>query len=431
MRLPGQLSAAIEVLTDIAARHRPASSALRDWGLGHRFAGSGDRAAIGNIVYDALRNRRSLAWRMNADTPRALVLAVAGLRWRIDPHELADMIDADPHGPGALEADEMQCLREARSMSDAPEAIQADIPDWCLDQVKASFSVGWLTECQALTGRPPLDLRVNTLKSEREKALRQLARVKPEACRLSPIGIRIPPTDAARRHPNIQSDEAWQRGRVEVQDEGSQICALLAGLKPGDQVLDLCAGAGGKSLAFAAIMENRGQVYAYDFDRNRLAAIYDRLKRAGARNVQVRQPDEGALADLADKMDVVFVDAPCSGSGVWRRHPDAKWRLTPQALQSRLEEQVAALDQAAKFVRPGGTLVYATCSVFADENQRQVEAFRARFPRFQPVALEERFAELTGGGVSDAHFPAAGAIQLTPARSGTDGFYLACLCRDQ
>ncbi|HMB48500.1 MAG TPA: RsmB/NOP family class I SAM-dependent RNA methyltransferase [Afifellaceae bacterium] len=430
MRLPGQLSAAIEVLTDIDTRHRPAAAALRDWGLSHRFAGSGDRAAIGNIVYDALRRRRSLAWRMDGDTPRSIALGAVGLEWQANPQNLADLVAADTHGPGALSAAEMECLRGSRPVTDAPEAVQADVPDWCAGHIRESLGAGWLEECRALAGRPPLDLRVNTLKSGRERVLAQLGRINPEPCRLSPVGIRVPPTGAARRHPNIQSDEAWQRGRVEVQDEGSQLCALAAGLKPGDQMLDLCAGAGGKTLAFAAIMENKGQIYAYDSDRNRLAGIYDRLKRAGVRNVQVRQPDGDNLSDLAERMDTVFVDAPCSGSGVWRRHPDAKWRLTPQLLQSRLEEQAAALDQAAAYVRPGGTLVYVTCSLFAPENRGQIETFRQRFPHFQPVPLEERFTGIAGAGAASAWFAEDDAIQLTPARSGTDGFYVACLRRD-
>jgi 16S rRNA (cytosine967-C5)-methyltransferase len=326
---------------------------------------------------------------------------------------------------------EVHCLQGAVALADATEAVQADVPDWCVEQLKATFSVGWLTECIALAGRPPLDLRVNTLKSDRDRVLRQIARLKPEACCLSPVGIRIPPTGAARRHPNIQSDEAWLRGRVEVQDEGSQLCALLAGAAPGDQVLDICAGAGGKSLAFAATMDNRGQIYAYDADRNRLAPIYDRLKRAGARNVQVRPPDDDTLGDLVGRMDLVFVDAPCSGSGVWRRHPDAKWRLTPEALDLRRQEQVAVLDEAARFVRPGGTLAYATCSVFDSENRQQIEAFRTRFPDFRPVDLAERFRDLTEYAADEAGHLSDGAIQLTPVRSATDGFYLSVLQREQ
>ena len=430
MRIPGLISAAIEVLDDIESRHRPVSAALRDWGLGHRFAGSGDRATIGNIVYDALRRRRSLAWRMRADTSRALALAVVGLDWQIDADELATLLETDRHGPGPLTGEEYRALCGENLLDTAPEDTQADIQDWCRPYIESALSVDWLTECQAMARRPPLGLRVNTLKADRERVLGQLARLGPQACRLSPVGIRIPPSGGARRHPNIQSDEAWRRGRIEVQDEGSQLCALLAAARPGDQVLDFCAGAGGKALAFAAMMENRGQIYAYDADHNRLAPIYDRLKRAGARNVQVRSPGDGSLDGLQDRMDLVFVDAPCTGSGVWRRHPDAKWRLTPDALMARLEEQAAVLDQAAAFVRPGGVLAYATCSIFAAENEDRIAAFRERYPNFLPVSLGERVGDLASDARSLVHCLPDGAVRLTPARSETDGFYLACLRRE-
>jgi 16S rRNA (cytosine967-C5)-methyltransferase len=430
MRIPGLISAAIEVLDDIESRHRPASAALRDWGLNHRFAGSGDRASIGNIVYDVLRRRRSLAWRMGADTSRALALAVVGLDWKTGADELAGLVELDRHGPGPLTEQERQALSGGNPLDAAPEALQADIQDWCRPHIETSLSVDWLTECRALAERPPLDLRVNTLKADRDRVMGQLARLKPQACRLSPVGIRIPPSDGARRHPNIQADDVWQRGRVEVQDEGSQLCALLTGAKPGDQVLDFCAGAGGKALTFAAMMENRGQIYAHDADRNRLAPIYDRLKRAGARNVQVRPPGDDGLGDLQERMDLVFVDAPCSGSGVWRRHPDAKWRLTPEALRTRLEEQETVLDQAAACVRTGGVLAYATCSIFAEENEGQIAAFRERYPAFRLVSLVERVGDLAEDACSLVHCLPDGSIRLTPARSGTDGFYLACLRRD-
>ncbi len=425
MRLAGQISAAIEVLEDIQARHRPAAAALRDWGLAHRFAGSGDRAAIGNIVYDALRWRRSLAWRLGSDTPRSLALGVIALAWQHDTGDLAEAISADVHGPGELTPDELRRMLEPAPIADAADAVRADIPDWCVPSIRAAFAENWIAEAQALSDRPPLDLRANSLKADRERVLGRLARYNAVACNYSPVGIRIPPTDAARRHPNIQADEAWRRGRVEVQDEGSQLCALLSGAGPGHQVLDLCAGAGGKTLALAAMMENRGQIYAYDADRNRLAAIYDRLKRAGARNVQVRPPDEDALADLAGRMDLVFVDAPCTGSGVWRRHPDAKWRLSEKSLRLRLSEQSAILDKAGQYVRPGGLLVYATCSVFPEENQAQIDGFMRRHPHFRPAALPgSDLVETADGAIRVGH-----SMQLTPAATETDGFFIAALER--
>ena len=261
MRLPGQISAAIEVLAEIEARYRPASAALRDWGLSHRFAGSSDRAVIGNIVYDALRRRRSLAWRMDTDTPRALAIGVAGLQWGIETEELAAAFENDRHGPGPLSDDDRSRLDNPLPIDQAPDAIAADVPDWCIPMMRAGLGPDWVAEGQALAGRPPLDLRVNVLKADREKVLKRLGRLGAVPCDLSPVGIRIPSTEGKRRHPNIQSDEAFQRGRVEVQDEGSQLSALLTGAVAGSQVLDLCAGAGGKTLALASMMENRGQIF--------------------------------------------------------------------------------------------------------------------------------------------------------------------------
>jgi len=215
-----------------------------------------------------------------------------------------------------------------------------------------------------------------------------------------------------------------------VQDEGSQLCALLVGAKPGEQVLDLCAGAGGKTLALAACMNNRGQIHATDSDKSRLAPIYERLKRAGVRNVQVRAPEPGGLADLAGQMDRVLVDAPCTGTGVWRRRPDAKWRVTPDALSKRVGVQDAVLADAARFVKSGGALVYATCSLLPSENDERVAAFLAAHPDFRVLAMEEVWRAALPDVVPPAQSLGATSLLLTPLRSGTDGFFLAMLARE-
>src|SRR5687768_11504734 len=391
MRLSGRIAAAIEVLADMEARHRPVAEALRDWGLSHRFAGSGDRAAIGNLVYDALRRRASIAWRLAGDTPWHLAVGAAIFEWSLSPEALNAAFNDDRHAPAQI-ADDLLGRLAAADLSTAPAHIRADLPEWLAPQFAAAFAADWPEEGAALAGRPPLDLRVNTLKAGRDKVAHQLARLGAEPTPLSPVGLRVPPGDGPRRHPNVQAEDAFQRGRIEVQDEGSQICAILTGAGPGEQVLDFCAGAGGKTLALAARMDNRGQVFAYDFDRNRLAPIFERLKRAGARNVQVRSPAPGALDDLVGRMDRVLVDAPCTGTGVWRRRPDAKWRVTPEALDKRRTEQDAVLIDAARYVRPGGVLAYATCSVLPSENSERVAGFLANNPDFRPVAASEAWS---------------------------------------
>jgi 16S rRNA (cytosine967-C5)-methyltransferase len=426
MRLAGRIAAAIEVLGDIQARHRPAAEALKDWGIAHRFAGAGDRAAIGNLVYDVLRRRASIAWRMHGDTPWHLAVGAVAFEWGIAPRELNEHFRDEPHAPPAI-PDELLARLGSPRLEDAPEHVRADVPEWTGSHFHAAFGAEWVEEGAALAGRPPLDLRVNTLKADRDKVARQLMRLAAVPTPLSPVGLRIAPVEGPRRHPNVQAEEAFRRGRFEVQDEGSQLCALLVGAEPGEQVLDFCAGAGGKTLALAARMENRGQIFAFDADRNRLAPIYERLKRAGARNVQVRPPAPGALDDLAGRMSRVLVDAPCTGTGIWRRRPDAKWRITPEAIEKRTAEQDQVLSAAARYVRPGGVLAYATCSLLPAENSERIAAFLAAHEGFEPIRMREAWSR----ALPDVKAPALNetSLLLTPRRTGTDGFFLALLRR--
>jgi 16S rRNA (cytosine967-C5)-methyltransferase len=427
MRLPGRLSAAIEVLTDIDARHRPVAEALKAWGLNNRFAGAGDRAAIGNLVYDALRKRASHAYAMGGDTPRALVLAVAVFDWGETPEELNDMFSADTHAPEVLNADEVRRLSATDPLEDAPEHVRADFPEWAVPSLKQSLGAFWRDEGRAMAGRPALDLRVNMLKSDRERVLKSLERVHAVAAEISPAGVRIAAGDRDSRTPNVQADEGYLKGWFEVQDQGSQIVSLLAGATQGEQVLDLCAGAGGKTLAMAAAMRNSGQIFAYDSDRHRLAPIYDRLKRNGVRNVQVRAPGAGALDDLVGKMDRVVIDAPCTGSGTWRRRPDAKWKLMAEQVTQRVGEQAAILEAGTRYVKPGGTLVYITCSILEEENGAQVAAFQATHPEFEAVDLAPAVETL--GARDRVHWSRDGVL-LTPLKTGTDGFFVSLLRRN-
>ncbi|HVW93251.1 MAG TPA: RsmB/NOP family class I SAM-dependent RNA methyltransferase [Devosia sp.] len=426
MRLAGRLAAAIEVLAEIETRHRPVSEALKSWGLNNRFAGAGDRAAIGNLVYDALRRRASHAWRMGSDSPRALVLSVAVHDWGETPETLAAAFGGDAHAPAALTADEIGRLAEA-SPADAPQHIVANVPEWTVSRLEQSFGDDWVAEGEAMAGRPPLDLRVNTLRSSRDRVMKGLARFSPEPTAISPVGVRFPAGARDARTPNIQSDEGYLKGWFEVQDQGSQIVSLLAGAAPGEQVLDLCAGAGGKTLAMAAAMNNKGQIFAYDSERPRLAPIYERLKRNGVRNAQVRAPEPGALEDLAGRMDRVLIDAPCTGSGTWRRRPDAKWKLGLDQLAQRTVDQRTVLAEGSRFVKPGGHLVYITCSILADENEKQVAAFLAGHPDFAPTdmaaAWQQHFPEI------DAPRKAGHGLLLTPRSTDTDGFFIAMLQR--
>ena len=424
-------AAAIEVLEDVFRRHRPVGDVLKDWGLSHRFAGSGDRAAIGNLVFDALRRRASLAWRMGSDEPRALVLGALRFVWAMPAESIEAAMAADRHAPAPLSEAERTALASA-TLDGAPDAVRADVPEWLAGDLSAVFGDRLVAEGEALAVRPPLDLRVNTLKSTREKVMAALDRLGPVATPFSPVGVRIPVADGPARAPHVQSDEGYARGWFEIQDEGSQLAALLAGARPGDQVLDLCAGAGGKTLAMAAEMGNKGQIYAYDSDRRRFGDIFDRLKRAGAHDVQVRAPDRAdVLDDLAGHMDLVLVDAPCTGSGTWRRRPDAKWRLGEAQLAVRVGEQAALLAAAARYVRPGGRLVYVTCSLLPRENEGQIAAFLADHPGFTLADPAAAWMVALGTAMPEA-FAApvetfGRAVRLTPATAGTDGFFVAVM----
>jgi 16S rRNA (cytosine967-C5)-methyltransferase len=435
MRDGGRLEAAIAVLTDIETHHRPVSEALKDWGIKHRFAGSGDRTAIGNLVYDAMRRRSSLGFMMGDRSPRSAILATFAIGWQKGVAGLTEALGHD-HAPSPLTDAEIKHL-ETASLDGAPAHIAADFPEWLMTSLERVFGERLLIEARALSERAPVDLRVNTLKGDRDKALKQLETLAVEPTRLSPIGIRVKVGTGPAKAPHVESEPAYIKGLVEVQDEGSQIAALIAAPQGNEQVLDLCAGAGGKSLALAALMANKGQLYAYDNDKRRMKDLYDRQARASARNIQPRAPGkDDVLDDLAGRMDLVLVDAPCSGTGTWRRRPDAKWKLTEAYLDARITEQNAVLDDAARFVKPGGRLVYVTCSVLADENEDRIEAFLQRHQGFAVVD------PLAGLAKSDAKTAAklkpfvrtdervSPVVRLTPASAGTDGFFVCVLVRE-
>jgi 16S rRNA (cytosine967-C5)-methyltransferase len=426
-----RLSAAIEVLSDIETRRRPAGDALKDWGLTHRFAGSGDRAAIAGLTYDTLRRRASSAFLMGNDKPRAVLLGMLRRERDLAVETIAALCDGSRFAPAPLSGDETARLAAA-SLDGAPPHVLGDYPDWLDSRLAATFGDERGEEGAALASRAPLDLRVNALKADRDQAAEALADLAPEPTRWSPWGLRIA-LGADAKSPAVHAEPAFLKGLIEIQDEGSQLAALLAGAKAGEQVVDLCAGAGGKTLALAAEMENHGQLYATDSDKRRLAPIHARLERAGVRNVQVRTPraSEDTLTDLAGKADLVVIDAPCTGTGAWRRNPDAKWRVRPGALSERLAQQSETLDRAAGLVKPGGRIAYITCSVLAEENGAQIAAFVARCSGFSivpPSEVAEALGERTFMFQRAALLSGEG-ILMTPRRTDTDGFFVSVLRR--
>ncbi|HEY1364867.1 MAG TPA: RsmB/NOP family class I SAM-dependent RNA methyltransferase [Xanthobacteraceae bacterium] len=429
---PGaRLSAAIEVLADIETRRRPAADALKDWGLAHRFAGSSDRAAISGLVYDALRRRASSAHVMGEGSPRAVVLGMLRLERSLDCEAIAALANGARFAPSPLSAEERRHIAAA-ALDGAPPWVIGDYPQWLDPHLARMFGDDRAVEGAALASRAPLDLRINPLKDERDQSAAALAHLGAAPTRWSPFGLRIA-LDADAKSPAIHSEPAFLKGMVEIQDEGSQLSALLAQAKPGEQVVDLCAGAGGKSLALAAQMDNRGQIYATDQDKRRLAPIHARLERAGVRNVQVRTPraQEDLLGDIDGRADLVLIDAPCTGIGTWRRNPDAKWRVRPGALELRVEEQAALLDRAARLLKPGGRLAYVTCSLLAEENDDQVRSFLARHAEFAlapPGAATDVLGERAESFRHAALISGEGLL-MTPRRTGTDGFFVSIMIR--
>ena len=425
-----RLSAAIEVFAEIEARRRPAADALKDWGLAHRFAGSSDRAAIAGLVYDALRRKASAAWLIGEATPRAVVL---GMLHRERAYDVAQItaLCSGRFAPAPLTEAERAAL-ERGSLAGAPPPVEGDYPEWLDPHFARVFGGERVAEGGALASRAPLDMRVNTLKGVREEVVPRLEHLHAAPTRWSPVGLRIRlPADA--KSPAIHAEPSFRKGAIEIQDEGSQLAALFAGARPGEQVVDLAAGAGGKTLALAAMMENGGQIYATDIDKRQLAPIHERIARAGARNIQVRPPRGAAddvLADLRGRADLVLIDAPCTGTGTWRRSPDAKWRVRPGALVERLKQQERLLDRAAALVRAGGRIAYVTCSVLAEENGDQVGAYLSRHPDFAVVPPREVAAQALGERAAlflHAALVSAEGLLMTPLRTDTDGFFVAVM----
>jgi len=426
-----RLSAAIEVIHTVDADRVPAAQALKEWGTAHRFAGSGDRAAISGLVWDVLRRRASSAWLMDDDAPRARVLGMLKLERGMDVDAVAALCDGGRFAPEPLSEGERAALT-SRSLKDAPAHVAGDYPEWLDGPLAAVFGDERVAEATAMASRAPLDLRVNTLKAKREKVLASLKHLGARPTPWSPLGLRIE-LGADARNPGIHAEEDFIKGAIEVQDEGSQLAALLAAAKPGEQVIDLCAGAGGKTLALAAQMQGKGRLIATDHDKRQLAPIHERLSRAGVHNCDVRTPkgDADPLADIKATADLVLIDAPCTGTGTWRRNPDAKWRMRPGALEVRLKDQAEVLDRAASMVKPGGRIAYVTCSVLPVENAEQVRAFIARHREFSVAAPQETVSVLwdKAEDFAETALRSAEGWLMTPRRTGTDGFFVSVLRR--
>lgn len=381
---PGaRLSAAIELL-DAILTGAPAERELTRWARSSRFAGSKDRAAVRDLVYDALRRRRSFGWRGGSDSGRGIILG----QQASDGGDLDALFSGEGFDPSPLSAQERNAL--SCDLAEAPRGVQLDYPDTLESELCDSLGANFAAVLGAMQARAPVDLRVNTLKTTLDAATVVLAR----------DGVQVSPHPLARtalrvlENPRLVAlSRAYTQGMVELQDASSQVVAETAGARPGMTVLDYCAGGGGKTLALAADMRGTGRLMAWDINPRRMADLPERARRAGA---AVRVLSDRECTALKAVCDLVLVDAPCSGTGAWRRNPEAKWRLTPDDLARFAPLQDTVLDAAARKVRPGGHLVYATCSLLRRENEARAAAFIERHPDWTP-GVTRRLSPLDGG----------------------------------
>ena len=426
-----RLQAAIELLTEIEKSARPADSAASAYFRERRYIGSGDRRAVAEIVWRVLRRKARIDWWLERlDHPergyaRARVLADMAFEGIApEPDLFKGHHSAYPPEPAERRVIDMLLELKSQFHRDMPPHVRGEYPEWLTPRLSALYGDRLGDEMGAMRDEAALDLRVNSLKATREQAIGALAkdklRIQATPTPLSPLGLRL-----KRRVPLVQV-QAWRDGLVEVQDEGSQLVALLTDARPGMAVVDYCAGAGGKTLCLAAAMENKGRLVACDVAEWRVDKAGDRLRRAGVHNVTKRVIEGEAdkwIKRSAASFDRVLVDAPCTGTGTWRRNPDAKWQLGETDLLELVERQKAILASAARLTRPGGRLIYATCSLMAEENEDQVAAFLAAHPEYTVVPVPELWAAIIG-----TPCPVPGPyLRLSPLVHGTDGFFGAVL----
>jgi 16S rRNA (cytosine967-C5)-methyltransferase len=430
---PGaRLEAAIGLLAAIGEGRAPADDIVAEYFRRHRFAGVKDRAAISRHIYGVLRRRGAIDFWLerNGETldARRRLLAEIALFEEWSPEQIARACDGDQFRPVALDDRERRLVESLAGApaypKDMPPDARGNYPAWLGPSLERALGRDLPREMQAMQDEAGLDLRVNALKADRETVYAKLAKAGIELARtkLSPVGLRL-----FERVP-LGTLDLFKSGAIEVQDEGSQIAALLADARPGMRVVDFCAGAGGKTLAMAAAMQNRGHLVAADVAAKRLERATERLRRAGASIVQ-RQPLTSArdkwVKRHAQGFDRVFVDAPCTGTGTWRRNPDAKWRLAPKDVEELPALQADILDSAQRLVKPGGRLIYATCSLLMEEDEDQVAKFVESHPDFSVLPIGEVWRDTVGGDC-----PARGdTLRLSPARNGTDGFFVAVMQR--
>lgn len=430
MQQAARIQSVIDILEKIAEARIPMDNTIRDFMSHKNYIGSKDRKFIVELVYDVMRSHARLGWWLErgklGEMPRVRVMAYLVLT----AQDITNLFTGETHQPDILTEDEKNAVKVWRGNAldhpDMPENVVCECPDWAAEKLKPLWGADFNNQMLAMLPSAPLDLRVNTLLVTREQAQDSLAKDDVETIKtpFSPVGLR------AVGKPYMSATKAFHKGFVEIQDEGSQLIALLTGAKPGLRVLDFCAGGGGKTLGIAAMMEGKGIIYAMDNDSRRLEKGRRRYKKAGIHNVEVRSLEDEKnrkwLRRQKEAIDVVLVDAPCSSSGTWRRNPDYRWNIYGPSLADIVSTQAEILERVADKVKIGGRLVYATCSLFAEENEQQIEKFLSRHPDYEILPIPQIWNEEYGSCPVSGDF-----MRLTPKDHSTDGFFTAVLQRKQ
>ncbi len=431
---PGaRIAATIEILEKIQRSGSPAEDVVSAYIRGRRYIGSKDRRAITDRVFHILRRQARLNWLIGENGSRASVIADLLLSDRTSREEFSIIFNSEGYSPTELTKDELKLLAKLKDTSfkdiSYPQQIKAELPEWIAKKLSPIWGVNFLSEAIALNQPAPLDLRVNTLKGDCARALMVLQKdhIEAEPTTLSPFGLRI------KNRVNLQASTALKGGFVEIQDEGSQLIALLVETKADMKTIDLCAGAGGKTLALGAVMKDGGPLIACDTDEERLKKLKPRLRRGGVSNVTrhlLTNDNDPWYDQHATTAERVLIDVPCSGSGAWRRAPAQKWRLTAERLKELIDLQKKIMNKAVDLIPSGGRLIYATCSILPDENEHQIEWFLKQYSEFNAMPISQIWERVIGTDCPKNAISNDTYLSLTPARHNTDGFFVAVLERN-
>ncbi len=401
---------------------------MKEWGVNNRYAGVKDRATITNILNASLRRKSSSSYIMSDDSPRAILIGTLINEFQFEINTLYNLFNNEKHAPISLSDEEVLKVKEANEkLKNSEKWIKNDLPEWAASEYEKTFDINQDEQLQHLSNMPDLDIRVNSIKTNISKVEGELQKFLPIKTHHSPYGLRFKATGLSHKYPNLEKTLAYSKGHIEIQNEGSQIASILSGVGPGQLVLDYCAGHGGKAVVLSMLMNNTGQIFLHDINESRLSNVPSRMRRLGIKNYQIKVNLENI--QNSNLFDVVFVDAPCTGSGTWRRKPDLKWRSSKEKLNENIKAQHDIIREASKFVKVGGKLIYVTCSVFDSENDGQISDFLSSNSTFKLINYQTQWKYDENNIPKNAKSHNEDTLLLSPMTHNTDGFFVAILER--